>query len=170
MTHLNSSRGPTAVRGLVIPVGLNPVEAVLRRGRFAHISEEILEGGTPAIADSDAATSVVLEVADIGIVAASLHRAPDPVDAGVLHPVAEFQPCRVLASKTSTAPSISRAQAFPQHGDFAAAGTAANPGATLGSSPETQDCKSSKGLGMKIECAWHKGAITVIPQALMPVN
>jgi hypothetical protein len=70
-------RRPPAIPGLVVAVGIDPVQGRPKRA-WPHVFNEVVEV-RPAVAVGDAATTVVLVARVIGVVTTRLHRAPGVV-------------------------------------------------------------------------------------------
>src|SRR5437773_1619564 len=77
--HLLRLRGPAAVLWLVVPVVVDSVDGMGRRGARAHIYEECQEVMTPTIAHRDSAAAVVRIASRLRIRAAREHARPGPV-------------------------------------------------------------------------------------------
>lgn len=67
---------PPAVAGFVVPVVVDPVEAVLWRWPLTHVSKEVAERGAPPIAYVDAATAIERISLVLLIAAAGDHPGP----------------------------------------------------------------------------------------------
>ncbi len=74
---------PSAISGLVVPIVIwEAVETVSFRGTLSHVSEEVLEGVSPAVAYRDASPPVAVEPIRARVVAAGLHRGPGGIRKG----------------------------------------------------------------------------------------
>lgn len=69
---------PTAIGRLVIPVGVTPVDLVVKAGALAHVFEEVLKG-IPARADRDATGAVLGVGAVANVTAPGPHGAPSVI-------------------------------------------------------------------------------------------
>lgn len=79
VTPLLMKRGPSDVAGFVVPVDVDAIKAVPRRGSLAHVFEERREAVSPAVADRDSASSVVRPARHIRIGAPRNHAGPYPI-------------------------------------------------------------------------------------------
>lgn len=75
---LNGPCGPSAVRGLVIPVVVDAVQCQ-PFWPTAHVSEKMLKRIAPPIANSNSSSAIVAIVLVCAVVAASIHGSPSDV-------------------------------------------------------------------------------------------
>ncbi len=73
---------PAAILRAVRAVVVNAVNAVLRRRLCAHVSEEVLETVTPAVADRNASPAIVLVCPGVRGVAPTHYAGPAPILGG----------------------------------------------------------------------------------------
>ena len=67
---------PSAVAGLVVAVGVDPVKRVIARRPLSHILKECLEAVAPALAHCDAATAITMIIGRVGVKTPLLHGLP----------------------------------------------------------------------------------------------
>lgn len=79
IAHLLQRSGPLAIGWLVIPMHIYPVDRMLRRRPFPHISKKILKTVPPTVADNNATRSIGRISWIIGIIATKLHFGPSLV-------------------------------------------------------------------------------------------
>ncbi len=87
ISHLFGARGPCAVLWRVAAVVVDALQHVSGRGFWSHVSTESLETTQPSVADSDSATTVVVERFRIRVQTAVFHLLPRGVFAGMFSSV-----------------------------------------------------------------------------------
>lgn len=75
--QLLAKRGPADVSGSIVPIVVDPVDTVLLTWPQADGSKEINKGVSPARADLDAATAIVLPACGLRVRATLDHRSPN---------------------------------------------------------------------------------------------
>ena len=69
-------RAPLAIAEFVVSVWVGPTIKRFPKRSLAHIGKEVFETGFPSFTNSDASSSVEVEVSMFGLVAAGFHRKP----------------------------------------------------------------------------------------------
>ncbi len=127
---LDMPRSPQAVAGLVATLVVLPLDGVLGRGAAAHVVDEDGEVH-PCLAERDAAAAIILVRRVVGVRAALLDVAPDPVFRNVLPPscvaVAKVSCLSNTPSTTTARLHLARLQALGAHLSSLPAVTLAQP-------------------------------------------
>lgn len=79
-------RSPTAVGRFVVTIWVDSIQRPFLWA-MTHVGKEVLKRGLPSVADLDAATTVVIKLSSIWVVAPFFHCHPRLVGSGFMHSV-----------------------------------------------------------------------------------
>ena len=124
--------GPTTIAGLIVPVVIDAVDAMFGRGAVAHISQEVLEGVTPALADRNPAATVPRPVFTLRVCAAIDHMSPRSIFRGTplssaCMTMLQTCLCRPFSLQTAAALRMSGLEVVSGCNCFSAAITSTSP-------------------------------------------
>lgn len=79
---------------------VNAIQRAVIRS-WAHVGQEVLKTVPPAVANRDAATTVVSEIYSVGVAATLPHRLPNVVFGMAIAPVPSRSPAAILAMQAA---------------------------------------------------------------------
>lgn len=122
---------PSAVRGRVRSIVIDPVDLTIRMRTLSHVAQEGLEGLSPARAYPDASTAVVPIAGIIGIVTSLDGRLPSRPLRGVVHSMGLSSRTPEFFTEASATLRSSRPEVLAERLDDVPAGASADPSRSL---------------------------------------